>query len=58
MGSHQENWFYNQLSKSSERGATWRIVGNQIIFSYITESYGLGGDNWNVRTNMTNAENI
>ncbi|OTA96927.1 hypothetical protein M434DRAFT_388788 [Hypoxylon sp. CO27-5] len=47
MGSHQENWFYSQLSRSSERGATWRIIGNQIIFSYITESYGLSGDNWN-----------
>ncbi|KAI1383249.1 PhoD-like phosphatase-domain-containing protein [Hypoxylon trugodes] len=47
MGSHQEHWFYNQLSNSSERGATWRIIGNQIVFSYITESYGLSGDNWN-----------
>ncbi|KAI5862150.1 PhoD-like phosphatase-domain-containing protein [Durotheca rogersii] len=47
MGSHQENWFYNQLSKSSDRGATWRIVGNQIVFSHIVESYGLSGDNWN-----------
>ena len=33
MGSHQENWFYGQLSKSAERGATWRIIGNQIVFS-------------------------
>lgn len=48
MGSHQENWFYNELTKSSERGATWRIIGNQIIFSSIVESYGLSGDNWNV----------
>ncbi|KAI1143476.1 PhoD-like phosphatase-domain-containing protein [Hypoxylon sp. FL0543] len=47
MGSHQENWFYNQLSKSAERGATWRIIGNQIVFSYIIESYGFSGDNWN-----------
>ncbi|EMR71240.1 putative alkaline phosphatase-like protein [Eutypa lata UCREL1] len=47
MGSHQENWFYNQLTKSSARGATWRVIGNQIIFSSITESYGLSGDNWN-----------
>ncbi|KAI1300350.1 alkaline phosphatase-like protein [Xylaria venustula] len=46
MGSHQENWFYNELSKSSKRGATWRIVGNQILFSRIFESYGLSGDNW------------
>ncbi|KAI1661461.1 PhoD-like phosphatase-domain-containing protein [Daldinia decipiens] len=47
MGSHQENWFYNQLSKSQGRGATWRIIGNQIVFSHIVESYGYGGDNWN-----------
>ncbi|KAI8965930.1 PhoD-like phosphatase-domain-containing protein [Daldinia sp. FL1419] len=47
MGSHQENWFYNQLSRSQDRGATWRIIGNQIIFSHIVESYGYGGDNWN-----------
>ncbi|KAK4157045.1 alkaline phosphatase [Chaetomidium leptoderma] len=43
MGSHQENWFYNQLSQSSERGAAWRIIGSQIIFSQI----GSSGDNWN-----------
>lgn len=33
MGSHQESWFRNQLSESEARGATWRIVGNQMIFS-------------------------
>jgi alkaline phosphatase D len=43
MGSHQENWFYNQLSQSSKRGAAWRIIGSQIIFSQI----GSSGDNWN-----------
>ncbi|KAL8890857.1 MAG: hypothetical protein Q9192_005815 [Flavoplaca navasiana] len=47
MGSRQENWFYNQLSDSADRGATWRIVGNQIIFSRIVESFGINGDNWN-----------
>ncbi|KAL8871533.1 MAG: hypothetical protein Q9174_002654 [Haloplaca sp. 1 TL-2023] len=47
MGSHQENWFYNQLSDSADRGATWRVVGNQIIFSRIIESFGANGDNWN-----------
>ncbi|KAL7629295.1 hypothetical protein AAE478_000815 [Parahypoxylon ruwenzoriense] len=48
MGSHQENWFYNQLSQSSDRGATWRIIGNQIVFSHITSANGgLSGDNWN-----------
>ncbi|CAO2650941.1 Nn.00g092380.m01.CDS01 [Neocucurbitaria sp. VM-36] len=33
MGSHQENWFFRQLSESKERGATWRVIGNQMIFS-------------------------
>ena len=49
MGSNQENWFYNQLSDSADRGATWRVIGNQIIFSRIIESFGVNGDNWNVR---------
>lgn len=52
MGSHQENWFYNQLSKSNKRGATWRIIGNQIVFSRINEtaSFGswLNADQWDV----------
>ena len=33
MGFNQEAWFYDQLTQSSERGAAWRIVGNQIVFS-------------------------
>lgn len=36
MGSRQENWFYRQLSESSERGATWRVVGSQIVFSTVS----------------------
>ncbi|KAK3303351.1 alkaline phosphatase-like protein [Chaetomium strumarium] len=47
MGSRQENWFYNQLSRSSKRGAAWRVIGSQIIFAQIAESFGLSGDNWN-----------
>lgn len=38
MGSRQENWFYNQLSQSSARGATWRVIGSQIVFSRMNES--------------------
>jgi alkaline phosphatase D len=45
MGSRQENWFYNRLSESSKRGAAWRIIGNQIIFSRINESFALGTEN-------------
>lgn len=33
MGSKQENWFFRQLSESVERGATWRVIGSQMIFS-------------------------
>ncbi|GAB1320947.1 Alkaline phosphatase [Madurella fahalii] len=47
MGSRQENWFYNQLTHSAERGATWRVIGSQIIFSQIAGSNGPSGDNWN-----------
>ncbi|KAL8992197.1 MAG: hypothetical protein Q9169_007285 [Polycauliona sp. 2 TL-2023] len=47
MGSHQENWFYNQLSDSVDRGATWRVIGNQIIFSRIVQGDDVSGDNWN-----------
>jgi len=53
MGSHQENWFYGELSRSSKRGAAWRVVGNQIVFSHIIESYGLSGDNWSVSCDCT-----
>jgi alkaline phosphatase D len=42
MGSRQENWFYHQLSQSKDRGAAWRIVGSQIVFSRINESVVFG----------------
>lgn len=42
MGSRQENWFYNQLTQSSRRGAAWRVIGSQVIFSEINNS----GDTW------------
>ncbi|ORX93587.1 PhoD-like phosphatase-domain-containing protein [Clohesyomyces aquaticus] len=50
MGGRQENWFYGQLSKSKQREAVWRIVGNQIIFSRINNtarsSEWLNADQW------------
>lgn len=42
MGSRQENWFYNQLSQSKNRGATWRIIGSQTVFSKMNESVVYG----------------
>lgn len=38
MGSKQENWFYRSLSESKQRNATWRVIGNQVIFSRINSS--------------------
>ncbi|KAF2117010.1 alkaline phosphatase [Lophiotrema nucula] len=50
MGSHQENWFYRSLSESQDRGAVWRIIGNQIVFSRINntarDSDWLNADQW------------
>ncbi|KAK0344367.1 hypothetical protein LTR91_013301 [Friedmanniomyces endolithicus] len=42
MGSRQENWFYSQLSESADRGARWRIIGSQTVFSKINESVAYG----------------
>lgn len=52
MGARQESWFYRSLSESKARGAKWRIIGNQIIFSRIFENEdgAMSGDNWNVCT--------
>jgi alkaline phosphatase D len=33
LGTEQETWFLNELSSSKERGARWRLVGNQVIIS-------------------------
>ncbi|KAI1637272.1 PhoD-like phosphatase-domain-containing protein [Biscogniauxia mediterranea] len=43
MGPRQEAWFYRSLRDSASRGATWRVVGNQIVFSRINNS-ALTGD--------------
>jgi alkaline phosphatase D len=45
MGSRQENWFYRQLIESNKRGATWRVIGSQIVFSRLNESLALGNEN-------------
>ncbi|KAI9793913.1 MAG: hypothetical protein M1816_007165 [Peltula sp. TS41687] len=45
MGARQENWFYGQLSSSQDRGAAWRVIGNQIVFSRINASATYGPKN-------------
>ncbi|BCS17507.1 alkaline phosphatase D family protein [Aspergillus puulaauensis] len=37
MGPRQENWFYRQLSESKDRGAKWRVIGNQLVFAHIEQ---------------------
>lgn len=45
MGSRQENWFLNQLSASSARGAAWRLIGSQTVFSRVNQSVVYGNVN-------------
>ncbi|KAI4185536.1 MAG: hypothetical protein LQ346_005874 [Caloplaca aetnensis] len=45
MGSRQENWFFNQLTSSAKRGATWRVIGSQTVFSRVNESIAYGNVN-------------
>ena len=45
MGSRQENWFYQSLIDSKNRGATWRVIGSQTVFSRINESVAYGNVN-------------
>ena len=45
MGSRQENWFYGSLISSKSRGATWRVIGSQTVFSRINESISYGNVN-------------
>ncbi|KAL2356927.1 phosphodiesterase/alkaline phosphatase D precursor [Cryomyces antarcticus] len=45
MGSRQENWFYDQLTSSANRGAVWRVIGSQTVFSRINESVVYGNVN-------------
>ncbi|KAK3314394.1 alkaline phosphatase-like protein [Apodospora peruviana] len=47
MGSRQENWFYRQLSSSAKRGATWRVIGSQVVFSRILDNnHAESTDSW------------
>ena len=45
MGSRQENWFYHQLGVSAQRGARWRVIGSQTVFSRLNESVAYGKEN-------------
>ncbi|KAF9532238.1 PhoD-like phosphatase-domain-containing protein [Crepidotus variabilis] len=38
MGAAQEKWLLNTLSESKSRGAIWRIIGQQVIFSQLEQN--------------------
>ncbi|KAJ3574353.1 hypothetical protein NP233_g1821 [Leucocoprinus birnbaumii] len=46
MGPKQEKWFLDTLSESKSRGAIWRIVGQQIVFSQLEEFGFIDYDAW------------
>ncbi|KAH9946357.1 PhoD-like phosphatase-domain-containing protein [Epithele typhae] len=46
MGPAQESWFLNTLTQSKARGAVWRVVGQQIVFTQLNESGGFDVDAW------------
>ncbi|KLO12363.1 hypothetical protein SCHPADRAFT_941275 [Schizopora paradoxa] len=46
MGIPQENWFYETLTQSKERGAIWRVIGQQIVFTQLNESGTFDVDAW------------
>ncbi|KAJ7046708.1 PhoD-like phosphatase-domain-containing protein [Mycena alexandri] len=42
MGAAQEKWFEETLIQSKDRGAVWRIVGQQIVFTQLLLSGAFG----------------
>ena len=45
MGSRQESWFHDTLSASASRGAAWRLIGSQTVFSRVNQSVVYGNVN-------------
>ncbi|KAJ6630716.1 PhoD-like phosphatase-domain-containing protein [Mycena sp. CBHHK59/15] len=46
MGAAQEKWFFDTLDASKERGAVWRIVGQQIVFTQLVLGGEMDVDAW------------
>ncbi|UZJ56248.1 hypothetical protein CBS101457_005568 [Exobasidium rhododendri] len=38
MGGKQERWLYHEMIKSQNRGATWKVIGQQIVVNHV--NYG------------------
>ncbi|KAI0035945.1 PhoD-like phosphatase-domain-containing protein [Vararia minispora EC-137] len=46
MGPEQETWLNDTLTSSKHRGAVWRVVGQQIVFSQLFEERAFDLDAW------------
>ncbi|KAL1744013.1 PhoD-like phosphatase-domain-containing protein [Schizophyllum fasciatum] len=46
MGAQQEQWFADTLSQSQSRGAVWRVVGQQIVFTQLDNEGSYNYDAW------------
>lgn len=42
-GTAQQKWFFDQMDESSDRGATWRLVMQQVVFSRVNYSLATHG---------------
>ncbi|KAF8868870.1 PhoD-like phosphatase-domain-containing protein [Infundibulicybe gibba] len=46
MGALQEQWLFDTLSESQQRGAVWRVIGQQIVFSQLDKNGSFPLDSW------------
>ncbi|KZV69015.1 hypothetical protein PENSPDRAFT_727418 [Peniophora sp. CONT] len=46
MGAQQESWLHDTLDESQSRGAIWRVIGQQIVFTQLNESGAFDVDAW------------
>ncbi|TRM56429.1 PhoD-like phosphatase-domain-containing protein [Schizophyllum amplum] len=46
MGAQQEQWLADTLSQSQDRGAVWRVLGQQIVFTQLDLSGSYNYDAW------------
>lgn len=42
-GSSQQQWFFDQLSSSQKRGATWKLVMQQVVFGKVNYTEATAG---------------
>jgi len=46
MGANQEKWLRDTLSESKARGAVWRVIGQQILFTAVSRQGVVDWDAW------------